>query len=146
MKYIEDFIMMLKKHHDKDKITYEVTSTIPFESKENEVELNNIIPNNLKELYFQIDGFKISKPRKFELLESSRLTLLDNRYLVFAVFNETEMICFDISHVNDAGELDIINYDNKFLITLTLGSFLMNKVWAWVNRGREVWNEEVHPK
>ena len=146
MKYVEDFVMMLFKHRDKEKINLEIRSSEILDLNGIDPVLVSFIPKGLGELYSLVNGFKITEPRKFELLEPSKLILLDNRYLVFAVFNETEMVCFDTDQLNDASEFNIISYDNKFLITLTFGSFLMNKVWAWVNRGRKVWDKEKYPE
>ena len=50
----------------------------------------------------------------------------------------------DLSKKNEADEWDIINLNNHFVITKTIGSFFTNKVWAWIDRGHTIWKEEIY--
>ena len=68
-------------------------------------------------------------------------TLLENRYLPFARI-EKHLFCFDTQKLNKAGQWDILEYQSKYLVTLTIGSFLLNKVWAWLDKGRAIWENE----
>lgn len=67
--------------------------------------------------------------------------LLDNRYLPFARI-EKHLFCFDTQKLNKASQWDILEYHSKYLVTLTIGSFLLNKVWAWLDKGRVIWENE----
>ena len=67
--------------------------------------------------------------------------LLENRYLPFARI-EKHLFCFDTQKLNKAGQWDILEYQSKYLVTLTIGSFLLNKVWAWLEKGRAIWENE----
>jgi len=80
--------------------------------------------------------------RVLKLLPQSEIELIDNRFLFFSKINNTEIICFDTIKVNSANEWDIINYSNGYLMTKTISSFLSNKVWAWIERGRKIWEQE----
>lgn len=66
---------------------------------------------------------------------------IDSRFLQLARIGSVK-ISFDRNKINEAGEWDIINLDSSFVITKTLSSFLNNKVWAWLERSREIWKDE----
>lgn len=68
-------------------------------------------------------------------------TLMENRYLPFARIG-TRLFCFDTQELNKANQWDILEYHSKYLVTLTIGSFLLNKVWAWLDKGRVIWEDE----
>ncbi|MEA4936464.1 MAG: hypothetical protein VB102_07460 [Paludibacter sp.] len=80
--------------------------------------------------------------RGLRLLPPMELELIDEKFLLFAKINNIENICFDTSNINFASEWDIVNYSNNYLITKTISSFLSNKVWAWIERGRKIWDQE----
>lgn len=82
--------------------------------------------------------------RKLVLLPLEEIKIFDDKYLLFSEINSSEKICFDINTINSAEEWDIVNYSNKFLITKTLSSFLTNKTWAWLERGRKIWDQELY--
>lgn len=82
--------------------------------------------------------------RVIELLNSSKFEMIENRFLMFSKINNTEIICFDTFNINSAHEWDIVNYSNKFVITKTISSFITNKIWAWIDRGRTIWDAENH--
>ena len=91
-------------------------------------------------LYDNLDGYIITEDERnvrFEIVE------LDSRYIKLASVDNV-VIAFDCSKKNEAGEWDIINYQSKYVITKTLGSFLNNKIWAWLDRKRKIWDEELH--
>ena len=70
-------------------------------------------------------------------------TIVNNQYLQFAIIDDI-IIAIDIQKTNEAKEWNIINYNTKYLITKTLESFFSNKVWAWLDRQRTIWKEEVY--
>lgn len=87
-----------------------------------------------------LDGYVIEEGnRKI----SFNLSLFNNRYLQFATIEDV-VIAMDVLKRNEAKEWDILNFNTKYLITKTLGSFLNNKVWAWLDRGRRIWEEECY--
>jgi hypothetical protein len=140
MQFINELIKALNKKQNSNKISCVIdTGNIEFNSKEN---LN--YPASVQALYSNINGLKISEPRAFELLRFTDLELIDGKYLYFALINENQQICFDVTSLNAAGEWDIVELENKYLITKTLASFLTNKIWAWVERSRTIWKEESY--
>ncbi|MEQ9264018.1 MAG: hypothetical protein RLN81_02270 [Balneolaceae bacterium] len=143
MKKIESFAIALQKRQNKKTISYRIYTGDSYGLDSIDERILKIIPDSLKEFYFMFNGLLIEEPRHLNILKPINLSLIDNRYLIFAVFNHDVMVCFDLKEKNSAGEWNIVNYDTKFLITKTWASFLANKVWAWIDRDREIWAEEV---
>lgn len=95
----------------------------------------------LSRLLFQyVDGYCIQKDDR-EIVFN--LVLLDDNYLQFAQINDV-IIAADLRKINEANEWDIINYNTGFVITKTFESFFANKVWAWLDRKRTIWKEEIY--
>lgn len=93
-------------------------------------------------LYDYLNGYVIVEDErnvKFEIVE------LNSPYIKLASIDNV-IIAFDCSKKNEAGEWDIINYQSKYVITKTLSSFLNNKIWAWLDRKRRFWVEELYEK
>ena len=87
-----------------------------------------------------VDGLSIEKDgRSIDF----KLSIIDNNYLVFAFINNN-IIAVNLSEKNEADEWDIITLNSHFVITKTIGSFFANKVWAWIDRGRTIWQEETY--
>lgn len=142
MQFVDEFIKALNKKQSNNKISCVIdTGNFEFNSKE-KVNLN--YPESVQTLYANINGLKIAEPRAFELLRINELELIGEKYLFFALINENQKICFDVTNLNAAGEWDIIGLENEYLITKTLASFLTNKIWAWVDRSRTIWKEESY--
>ena len=143
MQFVEEFIKALSKRQSNRKISY-VIDTADFNVGNSIEKLNVSIPKSVESLYSNINGLKINEPRTFELLRFEEIKIIDDKYLFFAVVNDTVKICFVISHLNTAGEWDIVEFENKYVITKTLASFLTNKVWAWVDRAKTIWKQETY--
>lgn len=95
----------------------------------------------LSRLLFQyVDGYCIQKDDREIVF---KLALLEYHYLQFAQIDNI-IIAADIRKTNEANEWDIINYETKYVITKTFESFFANKVWAWLDRKRTIWKEEVY--
>jgi hypothetical protein len=119
MQFINELIKALNKKQNSNKISCVIdTGNIEFNSKEN---LN--YPASVQALYSNINGLKISEPRAFELLRFTDLELIDGKYLYFALINENQQICFDVTSLNAAGEWDIVELENKYLITKNISQF-----------------------
>ena len=57
----------------------------------------------------------------------------------------SERLGFDLRRRNDAEQWDILNVDTGFRVTLTMASFWSNKVLAWVDKRRAVWEAWAPP-
>ena len=125
-----DFILNLRKREKR--MGYAVSQTA-----KNAVNCNF----TLSRLLFQyVDGYCIQKDDR-EIVFN--LVLLDYNYLQFAQINDV-IIAADLRKINEANEWDIINYNTGFVITKTFESFFANKVWAWLDRKRTIWKEEIY--
>lgn len=125
-----DFILNLRKREKR--MGYAVSQTA-----KNAVNCNF----TLSRLLFQyVDGYCIQKDDR-EIVFN--LVLLDDNYLQFAQINDV-IIAADLRKINEANEWDIINYNTGFVITKTFESFFANKVWAWLDRKRTIWKEEIY--
>ena len=144
MQYLEEFKQAINNKQIKNKIS----CICDWKDSGNAQVVRDLLgvspPDSVIELFLTINGLLISKPRHFQLLKLSDTKILEDRYLLFAIINENELICFDMSSLNAAGEWDIINHSNGNIITKTLASFLTNKIWAWVDRSRTIWKEESY--
>lgn len=97
--------------------------------------------NALSLVLFQyIDGYRIKKDDREIVF---KIALLNKNYLQFALIDNV-IIAADIQKINEANEYDIINYETKYVITKTFESFFTNKVWAWIDRKRTIWKEEIY--
>jgi hypothetical protein len=142
MTYIENLDAALKKREDKIKYTITYCSSVDY--SEIKLKIGIDFPPKVKQYFDRIEHIKIESPRQFEILPLNKICLFDAQFLFFSVINNEEKICFDISHINDADQWDIINFSNKYLITKTISSYLINKIWAWVDRDRMIWQEEFY--
>ena len=143
---MQPFVDSLLRALDKKKET--VRYSIQFEKMLNEQMIFSqyglIFPMSVSDFYLNVKWLKISDPSKFEILSFANLILIDNRYLNFSIIDFDQRICFDTSHFNEAEEWDIVNYESRYIITKTLASYLTNKIWAWLERGRKIWQEEKY--
>jgi hypothetical protein len=141
--YIKNLLQVLVNKKRSGKIDYiiqfsedtEFTEIVDFELLQ--------FPQSVIVFYNVVERLNINKPRFFEILPISEMKLLNGKLLYFSIINSSEKICFDTEKINSAGEWDIVEYNNNYLITKTLSSYISNKLWAWVERDRKIWSEEI---
>jgi hypothetical protein len=117
---------------------------VPFpatveELKETAARLGIAFTSRAKDLYLAFNGLETSNPA-LEILSLDKLILTD-KLLHFATFDYSVKICFDSSYINDAGEWSILNSQTNYTLTLSLNSFLSNKLWHWLEKGKPIWND-----
>jgi hypothetical protein len=140
MDYIIEFKSAIKNRLKKRQIN-SLSSRVEF----NIEELDFKIPSYIQKFIKNMDSIEIrDNERAVEILTKSSISFLDKRYLQFCTMNKEIKVCFDLISINDANQCDIINYNNGFVITKSIESFLTNKVWAWIDRGRNVWDIELY--
>lgn len=125
-----DFVFNLRNREKR--MAYVVSKTA-----KNPVNCNSVISRLLLQY---VDGYCIQKEDREIIF---KLALLDYKYLQFAQIDDI-IIAVDLRKTNEANEWDIINYDTKYVITKTFESFFANKVWAWLDRKRTIWKEEIY--
>jgi 2-hydroxy-3-keto-5-methylthiopentenyl-1-phosphate phosphatase len=126
-KVICNFLNTLKILCQKGKVTY-------YFNKEEKVK--HISNNKL----LMLDNLVVLKNNHSV---SFRIHYVENNYLQLAQIDSVSIV-FDKTSINEAGEWNIINRETGFVITKTLSSFLNNKIWAWLDRSRCIWNEEIY--
>ena len=125
-----DFILNLRSREKR--MGYAISQTA-----KNAVNCNSTL---IRLIFQYVDGYCIQKDDR-EIVFN--LVLLDDNYLQFAQINDV-IIAADLRKINEANEWDIINYNTGFVITKTFESFFANKVWAWLDRKRTIWKEEIY--
>ncbi|MDR3237037.1 MAG: hypothetical protein LBT84_00875 [Spirochaetia bacterium] len=139
---IESFISALKNKKERGNIDYQLAlNTIEKPLKNIQIKGINV-PENISVFYLKISSLYICTPRCLELLSPMNFEIIDKRYIWFSTINKVNKICFDFKYLNSAKQWDIINLDTKFLITQTLSSYITNKIWAWIDRERKIWENE----
>ncbi|GBC59936.1 hypothetical protein DENIS_0878 [Desulfonema ishimotonii] len=136
---IEHIKINLEKRYKKNGLIYSLGN--PLSEKElnlAEERLNLILPNQLKIFYKCYNGLKVDKPG-LQIFPINDLELNNDKIINFALMDNKHMIAFDTSHLNDANQWNIINPKNNYLITLTFASFWSNKIWAWIDKHRAIW-------
>ena len=128
-KTLETFIDVLRRREKR--MNYKVQQT-----EKSIVNCNNAL---CIVLFQYIDGYRIKKDDREIVF---KLALLNNNYLQFAQIDNI-VIAADLQKVNEANEYNIVNYETKYVITKTFESFFTNKVWAWLDRKRTIWKEEI---
>ncbi len=144
--YIDDFIKSIKKC--KRNIQYNLVEEFDAKFVDNiYIEKSKIynIPSSITDLYNRIKYFEIFGTHSFKLYSIDLVfsNKVNQEYLLFAVINNVPL-CFDTRFLNSAGEWDIVNGNDGFLVTKTLASLFVNKIWAWVDRDRKIWGEEIY--
>lgn len=144
MQYLEDFENAISKRRIKNHISYVFNNNGHISEKITKNLSGFNTPANVIQFLIKFNGLIINKPRFLKILDFDELKIIEDKFLFFAIMNEKEKICFDMSNLNNADEWNIVSLKNKFLITSTLSSFLTNKVWAWIDRERTIWKEEYY--
>jgi hypothetical protein len=129
-----------EKRKVKNNIVYnlgEPATSDQLEKAEYNLKVN--FPYQLKLFYSHYNGLFVKDPR-FKIFSLDKLSKIGD-LINFAVIKDDIKICFDCSQINKANQWDIINCNDGHIITHTFSSFWSNKIWAWIDKRREVWKE-----
>ena len=99
------------------------------------------LPEQVKLFYRSYNGLWVDDPQ-LEVLPLERLEMDGPARLHFATLDRGRRLYFDVSHVNAAGQWDIVT-DDGYRVTLTMASFWSNKIWAWVEKRRAIWQADA---
>jgi hypothetical protein len=95
-------------------------------------------PAQVKQFYQHYNGLSIDSP-PLDVIALEQLTFLSMYRLHFATVDHQHHLCFDYSHLNAAGQWDIVTASDNARITFTMASFWSNKLWAWIDKGHPIW-------
>ena len=98
-------------------------------------------PEQVKLFYRSFNGLRVEEPQ-LEVLPIERIDIASPDRLHFATLDGDRRMFFDVSHLNAAGQWDIVAEDN-YRVTFTMASFWTNKIWAWVEKERGIWEDEA---
>ncbi len=77
---------------------------------------------------------------EFKIYSLTELCInIEDSLIAFAEINSEIKIAFDFSKLNEANQWDIVNLNNKYLITKTISSFWSNKIWKWIDQQDKIW-------
>lgn len=109
--------------------------------EEAEQSLAVVFPSQVRDFYQFYNGLRVEEPH-LEILSIEEIRYQKAPLLHFATVNREHQVCFDTSRINEAGQWDIVTADGH-RITLTMASFWSNKLWAWIDKRRHIWESEV---
>ncbi len=132
-----------EKRKKKNGLVYELNPPATEEQiMSKEKELSVIFPDQFKMFYHCHNGLTVKDP-PLEIFPIETLTK-ENGAIHFSNMNHNIKICFDCTGLNDAEQWNILNCKDRYVITLTFASFWSNKIWAWIDKKREVWKQELY--
>ncbi|MGC4118492.1 MAG: SMI1/KNR4 family protein [Myxococcales bacterium] len=92
------------------------------------------LPQAVRGFYSAFNGLFIQGPQALEILEAGQLELDSKSNLVpFARIYRAHLVCFDTKVLNQAGQWPIVFARTGHHITDSIGSFLSNKLWKFVD-------------
>jgi hypothetical protein len=89
--------------------------------------------------YRSFNGLRVDDP-PLEVLPIERLNFASPNRVHFATLDGGRPLYFNVSRINEAGQWDIVSADD-YRVTLSMASFWSNKIWAWVEKRRAIWQE-----
>ena len=139
--HLQDFRQNLERRSTAQGFTFQIGASASeglIQLAENR--LGASFPEPVRLWYRCCYGLYIDTPT-LEILPLDKLQSDDSSRIVFSILDAQVAVCFDASHLNEAGEWDILNYATGYRVTLTLASFWSNKIWAWVEKRRPIWED-----
>jgi cell wall assembly regulator SMI1 len=106
-----------------------------------EQRLSLSFPEQVKLFYRNFNGLRVDDPQ-LEVLPVGRLDFASPDRLHFATVDGKRGIFCDVSHINVAGQWDIVASDD-YRATFTMASFWTTTIWAWVEKRRPIWQNEA---
>jgi|MudIll2142460700_1097286.scaffolds.fasta_scaffold26782_2 hypothetical protein len=106
-----------------------------------EKRLNLIFPGQVKLFYRNYNGLIVEDP-PLHMFPLEKLELEPEERVYFSLVSNIHKLCFDVSHYNDAGQWNIVNSKDNYLVTLSFASFWSNRMWAWIDKRKPIWAPE----
>jgi hypothetical protein len=100
--------------------------------------LNVRFPDPATRFYRHYNGLIVVNPA-LVILPVEDMNNVAPHTLHFATIAQMHKICFDTSRLNSTGQWSIFDRTTHHQITLTLASFWSNKIWAWLDDQRPIW-------
>jgi hypothetical protein len=139
--YVEHVARYLEKLSSEQGFAYELgapASDIAIAEAEDRLGVK--FPTQVVSFYGMYNGLRVDEPYT-EVLPIERMDYLAPNQLHFATIGTSHMVWFDTSHINVAGQWDIVTTDG-YTITYTMASFWSNKLWPWIKKRRAIWEPQ----
>lgn len=108
-----------------------------------ECRLGFIFPPALREFYGACNGLLVDTT-PVDIFPLDRIERQPGSHLfLFARVYGAHNLCFDASKLNDAGQWSIIFARDRHVVTKTIGSFLANKLWGFIDSSGSDWLKSV---
>jgi hypothetical protein len=104
----------------------------------NEQRLEVSVPAQVKQFYLHYNGLHLDQPA-LDILPLADLDFVAPGSLHFATVDNIHRLCFDTTHLNTRFQWNIIAIESGYWVTLTMASFWSNKIWAWIDKNRPIW-------
>ena len=141
--YLYDVAKHLKRHEVERGLVHDLGSPADeHELASAEQRLEVTLPFQVREFYRHYNGLSVEHP-PLVVLSLDQLTFLEPNALHFSTFDRIHRLCFDVSHLNNAGQWNVFDFESRYQVTLTMASFWSNKIWNWIDKHRAIW--EPHP-
>ena len=139
--HLEHFASRFQKLSQQRELNYSLSSPASHEEILNaERRLGVSFPAQVKLFYQNFNGLRIADPQ-LDVLPLEKLSLAAPNRLHFATVDTNRPLYFDVSYLNEAEQWNIVTADD-YRVTLTMASFWSNKIWAWVEKRRSIWQDE----
>lgn len=100
-------------------------------------------PAQTRLFYQHYNGLEVAAP-SLTVLPLEQMSFLAPGYLHIATIDHQHHLYFDTTALNPAEQWDIVTVPAGFVVTRTMASFWSNKIWAWIDKGRAIWQKEVY--
>jgi hypothetical protein len=142
--HLEQIPSRFQKLSEQRELNYSLASAASGEDiLRAEQRLGISIPEQVKLFYRSFNGLHVEEPQ-LEIRPLERLDFTSPDRLHFVTLDGDRRMLFDVSHLNEAGQWDIVTEDD-YRVTFTMASFWTHKLWAWVEQKRAVWQDETAP-
>lgn len=138
--HLVDFQREFVKRADRIGLEYDIwTAATDEHIRETERRLDVVFHEQIRRFYSFCNGFVTHDPH-FEVHGLDELEFIKPHLIHFCTVDHCHYLCFDTWALNKAGQWFVVNSETGFRVTYTMASIWTNKVWAWIDRGRTVWN------
>jgi hypothetical protein len=139
--HLEQLRSSFERRQQRGNFVYSIQAAASIEDISNaQKRLSVEFPSQVKMFYQCANGLRVDDP-PLEIFPLDRLHRTSSTLVQFATLDGRHQLVFDTSHLNEAGQWSILGA-NGFHVTLTMASFWSNKIWAWLDKRRKIWQDE----
>ena len=138
---LEEFETNLKKRADRSQVQYTLNPGASAQQILDAEKRLGKLPKQVCLFYSHFNGLSMSQPF-LRILGLECLNKDQDGKVPFCTFEDDVTLCFNTAGLNDADQWTIENYKSHYVVTLSLASFWSNKIFAWIDHRRHVWEQE----